>query len=87
MLNFHTNWKAHKENGKDYTFKAFCGLFITNQHKILEEGRIGDKNQSHLLKVKGKLDPMDRVQFDASTQKPTCNEQEPKGHIDATQQS
>jgi len=33
---FHTNWKAHKEDCKDYTFEYLCGLLITNQHKLLE---------------------------------------------------
>jgi hypothetical protein len=34
MSNFHTNWKAHKEDGKDYTFEALCGLLITDQHRF-----------------------------------------------------
>jgi hypothetical protein len=37
---FHTNWKAHKEDGKDYTFESFCGLLITDQHRFLEEGSL-----------------------------------------------
>jgi hypothetical protein len=27
---FRTNWKARKEDGKDYTFEALCGLLITD---------------------------------------------------------
>jgi hypothetical protein len=43
---------------------------ITDQHRLLEEGKLGGKHQAHLLKGKGKMDPRNRVQFDASTQKP-----------------
>jgi hypothetical protein len=41
---FHTNWNACKEDGKDYTFEDFCGLLITNHHKLLEEGKLGGKH-------------------------------------------
>jgi hypothetical protein len=71
-----TNWKACKEDGKDYTFEYFCGLLITDQHRLLGEGKLGGKHQAHLLKGKGKMDPRDRVQFDASTQKPAYHDQE-----------
>jgi hypothetical protein len=37
MSTFCTNWKAHKEDGKDYTFEYFCGLLITNQHNCLKK--------------------------------------------------
>jgi hypothetical protein len=67
VLTFHTNWKAHKKDGKDYTFEYFYGLLITDQHRLLEEGKIGGKHQAHFLKGKGKMDPRDRVRFDAST--------------------
>jgi hypothetical protein len=29
-LDFPHNWKEHKEDGKDYTFEALCGLLITD---------------------------------------------------------
>jgi hypothetical protein len=68
---FHTNWKAHKEDGKDYSFEVFCELLITDQHRLLEEGNLGGKHQAHLLKGKGKMDSRNRVQTDASAHK-TC---------------
>jgi hypothetical protein len=37
VLNFRTKWKSHKEDGNDYTFEYFCGILITDQHKLLEE--------------------------------------------------
>jgi hypothetical protein len=64
---FRTNWKARKEDGKDYIFEAFYGLLITNQHNLLEEGKFGGKHPTHLLKGNSKLDPRDRAQFHAST--------------------
>jgi hypothetical protein len=51
---FHTNWKAHKEDGKDYTLNIFVALLITDQHRFLDEGKLGGKHQSHFLKGKGK---------------------------------
>jgi hypothetical protein len=33
---FRTNWKAHNEDGKYYTFESFCGILIIDQHKLLE---------------------------------------------------
>jgi hypothetical protein len=67
VSNFHTNCKACKEDGKDYTFESFCGLFIIDRHKPLEEGKLGGKHQAHFLKGKGNMDLRDRVWFDAST--------------------
>jgi hypothetical protein len=64
---FRTNWYAHREDGKDYTFEYFCGLLITYQHKLLEEGKIGGKHHSHLLKGKGKLNHRERGWFDTLT--------------------
>jgi hypothetical protein len=61
VLTFHANWKTHKEDGNDYIFEAFCGLLITDKHKLLEEGKLGGKHQAHLLKGKRKMDPRDRV--------------------------
>jgi hypothetical protein len=77
---FRTNWQARKEDGKDYTFEAFCGLLINDQHKLLEEGKLGGKHQAHLLKGNSKLDPRDRVRFDASPQKPVYRDQKPTYH-------
>jgi hypothetical protein len=67
VSNLRTDWKTHKEYGKDYTFEAFYGLLITDKHRLLEEGKIDGKHQAHFLKGKRKMDPRDRVQLDSST--------------------
>jgi hypothetical protein len=67
MSNFCLNLKEQKEYCKDYTFEALCGLLITTQHRFIEEGNISGKHQTQLLKGKGKMDPRDRVRFDAFT--------------------
>jgi hypothetical protein len=61
---FSTNWQAHKEDGKDYTFESFCGLLIIDQHRLLDEGNIGSKHKAHFLKGKGKVNHKERGQFD-----------------------
>jgi hypothetical protein len=61
VLTFCTNWKACKEDGNDYTFEAFYGLLIIDQHRLLEEGNIGGKHHANFLKGKGNMDPRDRV--------------------------
>jgi hypothetical protein len=61
VLTFCTNWQAHKEDGKDYTFEAFHGLLNTYQHRLIGEGKLGGKHQTHLLKGKGKMDHRGRV--------------------------
>ena len=43
-----------KKDGKTFTFDTLCDLLIQDQHKFLEEGNIGGKNQAHLLKIKVK---------------------------------
>jgi hypothetical protein len=68
-------------------FEYFCGLLITNQHVLLEEGNIGGKHQAHLLKGKGNLNHKERGQFDTPTHRPRCLDQKPKGKIDAPHQS
>ena len=50
---FHTNWRYHKEGGKDYSFYAFCDLLIRDQNKLFDEGNIDGKQQDHFLKGKG----------------------------------
>jgi hypothetical protein len=65
-----TKYQACKEYGKDYTFEYFYGILIIDQHRQLEECNLGGKKQAQLLKGKSKMDPRDRVWFDASTQKP-----------------
>jgi hypothetical protein len=58
----YTNWKEHKEDGKDYTFEYLYGPLITDQHKLLEEGNLGGKHlHAHFLKGKNKRDPRDRA--------------------------
>jgi hypothetical protein len=59
VSNFCTNWKSLKEDGKDYTFEDICGIFITDQHKILEQGKIVHKHQAHFLKGKRNMDLKD----------------------------
>jgi hypothetical protein len=44
VLSFHTNYKELQEYGKDYTFEDLCASLITNQHKLLEEGKLGGKH-------------------------------------------
>ena len=48
---------SHKQDGKDFTFDTFCDLLMKDQHKFLEEGKLGGKNQAHLLKRKVKPNP------------------------------
>jgi len=63
ISSFHTNYQAHKEYSKDYTFDGFCNLLIIDQQKLLDEGKLGGKNQSHLLKEKRKVNYKERGQF------------------------
>ena len=51
---FHTNWWSHKEDGKDYSFDVSCDLLIRDHPKLLDEGKLGGKQQAYLLKGKGK---------------------------------
>ena len=51
---FRTNWRSDKEDGKDYFFDVFCDLLIRDQQKLLDEGKLGAKQQAHLVKGKGK---------------------------------
>ena len=87
VQNFHTNQKACKEYGKDYTFESFFGLFIIDQHTLLEEGKLGGKHQSHFLKVNGNSNHKERGQFDTPVQRPGYLNQNPKGKKDAPHQS
>jgi hypothetical protein len=52
-------------------------ILITDQHILLGEGKLGGKYQAHLLKGKGKMDSMNRVQFDVFAQKPARHHQGP----------
>ena len=65
------------------TFKYFCGILIIDQHRLLEEGKLGGKHQAHFLKGKGKSYYRERVWFDTSTQKQGGLNQKPKGKTDA----
>jgi hypothetical protein len=78
MSKFRTNWKACKEDGKDYTYEALCGLLIIDQHRFLGEGNIGGKHQAHLLNGNGKVDTRNRVQSNASTPTPAYHDQGPQ---------
>ena len=69
---FKTNWQTHKEDGKDYTFDAFRGLLINNQHMFLDEGKFGGKLQSHMLKGKGKINYKERGHFDDLVHRLEC---------------
>jgi hypothetical protein len=57
-------WQAHKEDGKDYTFDVLCGLLINDQHRFLDEGKLGGKHQDHFLKRKGKMNYKERGHFE-----------------------
>lgn len=48
-----TNGRSRKEDNKDYSFDVFCDLLITDQQKLLDEGNLGGKKQSHFIKGKG----------------------------------
>jgi hypothetical protein len=87
MSNLHTKWKTCKDYGKDYAFKYFCGLLIIDQHRLLEEFKLGGKHQACFLKGKEKSNYRERVWFDTSTWKRGGLNQKPKGKIDAPQQS
>jgi len=52
---------------------------ITHQRKLLDEGNIGDKHQSHLLKGNGKENHKERGWFDTHIHKPGCHNQKHKG--------
>jgi hypothetical protein len=54
LSTFCTNWRALKEDGKEYTFEYSFGILITDQHRLIEEGNLGGKHQDHFIKVKGK---------------------------------
>jgi hypothetical protein len=57
---FQTNWKTHKEYGKDYTFDIFCDLLINDQHRLLDERKLSSKHQAHFLKGKEKINSKER---------------------------
>ena len=40
---FYKNWRSHKEENKDYSFDVFYDFLIRDQHKLLDEGKIGGK--------------------------------------------
>jgi hypothetical protein len=86
ILTFYTNRKAHKEYGNDYMFEDLYGLLIIDQHNLLDEGKLGGKHQSHLLKGKGKSNHKERGQFDTPIQRPGCLDQKPKGNTYAPRQ-
>jgi hypothetical protein len=72
---FHTNCKTCKEDGKDYTFDTLCGLLINDQHRLLDEGKLGGKHQAHLLKGKGKMNYKERGCSDAPVHRQECLDQ------------
>ena len=51
---FQTNWWSRKEDGKDDSFYVFVDLLIRYQQKLLDEGKLGGKQQAHFFKRKGK---------------------------------
>ena len=40
---------SHKKDGKNFTFDTFCELLIKDRQKLLEEGKLGGKNQNHFM--------------------------------------
>jgi hypothetical protein len=79
---FQTNWKAHKEDGKEYTFYTFYGLLINDQHRLLDEGKLGGKYQVHLLKGKGKMNYNEIRHCDAPVRRQECLDQKNKEKTD-----
>ena len=69
---FRTNWQHCKEDGKDYSFDVLCDLLIRYQHKPLDEGNIGGKQQAHLMKGKGNKIYMDRTYTDGFGPRQEC---------------
>jgi hypothetical protein len=69
-----------------YMFESLCGILITNQHKFLDEGKLGGIHQSHLLKGKGNSTHKERGWFDTPIQRPRSLDQKPKGKADARHQ-
>jgi hypothetical protein len=49
---FCTNWWSCKGDNKNYSFDVLCDLLIRDQHKFLDEGKLGGKQQAHFLKGK-----------------------------------
>ena len=52
---FSVNWMSCKKYGKYFTFDTLCDLLIKDQQKLIEEGKLGGKNQAHFLR--GKVKP------------------------------
>jgi hypothetical protein len=69
---FYKNWQVDKEDGKDYTFDAFCDLLINDQHGLLDEEKFGGKLQAHMLKGKGKINYKERGHFDDLVHRLEC---------------
>ena len=55
---------SRKKDGKDFTFDTLCDLLMKDQQKLLEEGKLGGKNQDHLLKRKVNPNPKERGRRD-----------------------
>lgn len=79
---FHTNWRSRKEDGNDYSFDVFCDLFIRDQQKLLDEGKLGLKQQAYLLKEKGKQNYKDRGRVDSFGPRQECLNQKTKLKIE-----
>jgi hypothetical protein len=69
IFKFKTNWKECKEDGKDYTFDSFSRLLINDQHIFLNEGKLGEKHQAHLLKEKDKVNNKEIGKFNTPIQR------------------
>ena len=67
-----------KEDGKDYTFDVLCELLIKDQQKLFDEGKLGGKNQPHLLKSKGKKKYKERGCIDIFDSEQECLDQKTK---------
>ena len=80
---FQNNWRSCKEASKDYSFDVFCDLLIRDQQKLLDEGKLGGKQQAHLLNRKGKQIYKDRGRIYYSRPRKECLDQKTKLKIES----
>jgi hypothetical protein len=67
---FQKNLQEHKEYDNDYTFDIFCILLINAQHRLLDKGKLGGKDQAHLLKRNGNMNYKERGHFGVPIHRP-----------------
>ena len=75
---FYTNWRSCKDNGQDYSFDVFCDLLIRDHQKLLDEGKLGGKQQDNFLNGKTKQISKDRGRVNGSSPQQECLNQKNK---------